>query len=170
MPLQSDSLDLPDCHSGADWSASRPERSKEKASQFIINYVGMNSEFHFLLDSKDTESECSHTAEYLKEDFTFYIEKYKDQRAGGVTDNTSANRSMWRELSSNFRQLFFYGCNCHNTHLLVSCTIILRHQHRQAPLLRWTHFKSMPLLLIIPWKFVNSLEEVFRNNFLSKLI
>jgi hypothetical protein len=88
--------------------------------QSIINYVGMNSEsFHFLLNSKDTESESSHTAESLKEDYSLYIERYKDRVAGGVTDNTSANRSMWRELSSHFPELFFYGCHCHNTHLLV---------------------------------------------------
>ncbi|KAJ1397001.1 hypothetical protein B484DRAFT_304680, partial [Ochromonadaceae sp. CCMP2298] len=63
-----------------------------------------------------------HSAEWMANDaqrVMTTIDPTLQSIAGMVTDNTNANKAMWKLLSAKYPDKFFYGCVCHALHLIV---------------------------------------------------
>ena len=71
------------------------------------------------IEAQDTKG-TSHTGEFLSEDACRVMNDNPDVKwAGMCTDNTMANKNMWKRMGELHKNKFFYGCVCHGFHLLV---------------------------------------------------
>ncbi|KAH9128828.1 hypothetical protein LEN26_007283 [Aphanomyces euteiches] len=85
----------------------------------VVNYMAIRGSMTFFLESSYTGS-ISHTASFMAEDVERVINKYKSLTFTAlITDNTSANRSMWKTLRPKYPRMFFHGCASHALHLLA---------------------------------------------------
>ncbi|KAH9079939.1 hypothetical protein Ae201684P_007647 [Aphanomyces euteiches] len=85
----------------------------------VVNYMAVRGSMTFFLESSYTGS-ISHTASFMAEDVERVINKYKSLTFTAlITDNTSANRSMWKTLRPKYPRMFFHGCASHALHLIA---------------------------------------------------
>lgn len=63
----------------------------------------------------------SHTAENMFDDIERVIKSHNIEKviAGYVSDNTSANKKLWKLLKDKHKNVFVYGCISHALHLLI---------------------------------------------------
>jgi hypothetical protein len=88
-------------------------------NQSVINYILATPSKTIFLETEYTGA-TSHNAENLSNDMIKVIDKYPTTNFAGIcTDNTAANKSMWKILESKYPSKFCYGCQAHGLHLLV---------------------------------------------------
>ena len=84
----------------------------------IINYMAVSPSFSLFLEAVHTE-EQSHDAEWLTKDLIWVMDSLGQNVVGAITDNTSTNKKVWKELEQKYPDRFFHGCVSHGLHLLV---------------------------------------------------
>ena len=84
----------------------------------VVNYMAVCPTKSLFLEAIHTEDQA-HDAEWLTADLTPVIDSIGDNVVGCVTDNTAANKKVWKELEQKYPNRFFHGCVSHGLNLLV---------------------------------------------------
>ena len=85
----------------------------------IVNYMATSPSSTLFLESVST-GEQNHDANWIASDIQRLMARYsKTTFAGAVTDNSSANKNAWEQLSRKHPSAYFQGCTSHGLHLLV---------------------------------------------------
>ena len=84
----------------------------------VVNYMAVCPTKSLFLEAVHTEDQA-HDAEWLTADLTRVIDSIGDNMVGCVTDNTAANKKVWKELEQKSPNRFFHGCVSNGLNLLV---------------------------------------------------
>ena len=87
-------------------------------NQSVIDFVAVNPQCTLFV-SAVFPNQKRHTTENLVEWLDNVIKTIPANTSGATTDNTAANKAMWRTLQKKYPTKFFQGCVCHCLNLLV---------------------------------------------------